>query len=33
MPVIIITNATIANTSKKYLKELGGFVRVKKINV
>ena len=33
MPVIIITNATIANTSKKYLKELGGFVRVKKINI
>ena len=33
MPVIIITNATIANTSKKYLKELGGLVRVKKINV
>jgi len=32
MPVIIITNAKIANTSKKYLQELGGFVRVKRMN-
>ena len=29
MPVIILTNGTIAKTTRKYLKEIGGFVRVR----
>lgn len=29
MPVIILTNGTVAKTAKKYLKEVGGFVRVR----
>ncbi len=29
MPVIILTNGTVAKTTRKYLKEVGGFVRVR----
>ena len=29
MPVIILTNGTVAKTTRKYLKEIGGFVRVR----
>ena len=29
MPVIILTNGTVAKTAKKYLSEIGGFVRVR----
>ncbi|MDP6845763.1 MAG: hypothetical protein QF460_02305 [Candidatus Nanoarchaeia archaeon] len=29
MPVIILTNGTVAKTAKKYLREIGGFVRVR----
>lgn len=29
LPVIILTNGTVAKTAKKYLKEIGGFVRVR----
>lgn len=29
LPVIILTNGTMAKTAKKYLREIGGFVRVR----
>jgi hypothetical protein len=29
LPVIILTNGIVAKTAKKYLKEIGGFVRVR----
>ncbi len=29
LPVIILTNGTVAKTAKKYLSEIGGFVRVR----
>jgi len=32
LPVIILTNGTVAKTAKKYLGEIGGFVRVKALN-
>ena len=32
MPVIILTNGTVAKTTRKYLKEVGGFVRVRALN-
>ena len=32
MPVIILTNGTVAKTTRKYLKEIGGFVRVRALN-
>jgi len=33
MPVIVITSGEIAKTAKKYLKEIGGLVRVKALKV
>ncbi len=32
LPVIILTNGTVAKTTRKYLKEVGGFVRVRALN-